>query len=204
MARRPKGSGSIYTLKDGMVVGQYEVDTPSGKKRRYIRGKNRIDVASKLSKAMAERDSGLVYDSENPTLSEYLSRWLVAIEGTIREGSWKQCEMIVRLHINPTLGNIKLEKLTALQVQDHYQRKLESGVSHRRVLYVHTTLHKALDQAVRGMMIPRNVTNAVERPEITTKEIEPFTEGQVGSLLAAARGNRLEALYVLAVTTGMR
>jgi hypothetical protein len=65
MARRPKGSGSIYTLKDGTVVGQYEVNTPSGKRRRYIRRQSKKEVASKLSKVIAERDSGLVYDSEN-------------------------------------------------------------------------------------------------------------------------------------------
>ena len=52
--------GSIYALKDGTVVGHYEVGAPSGKKRRYVRGKNREDVDSKLSKAMAERDSWLV------------------------------------------------------------------------------------------------------------------------------------------------
>jgi hypothetical protein len=34
VVRRPKGSGSIYTRKDGTVLGQHEVDIPSGKKRR--------------------------------------------------------------------------------------------------------------------------------------------------------------------------
>ncbi len=103
MGRRVKGTGSIYTRKDGTVIGQYEVVTPSGKKRRYIRGKNKKDVASRLAEAIADRDVGLVFDSENLTLSEYLSRWLSSTRGTIREGSWKQYEMVVRVHISPAL-----------------------------------------------------------------------------------------------------
>ena len=187
-----KGTGSIYTRKDGTVIGQYEVDTPNGKKRRYIRGKNKKDVASRLSKAIADRDAGLVFDSENLTLSEYLSRWLSSTRGTIREGSWKQYEMVVRVHISPALGDIKLERLTALHVQNLYQQKLDSGVSLRRVLYIHVTLHKALKQAVKWLLIPRNVMDAVERPKPVSREIEPFTEEQVQKLLEAAKGDRLE------------
>jgi integrase len=112
--------------------------------------------------------------------------------------------MVVRVHIRPALGEIKLERLTALHVQNLYQQKLDSGVSLRRVLYIHVTLHKALKQAVKWLLIPRNVTDAVERPKPVSREIEPFTEEQIQKLLEAAKGDRLEALYVLAVTTGMR
>jgi hypothetical protein len=57
--RRIKGSGSIYVRKDGRVVGQYEVNG----KQRYIYGTSKQDVAAKLTKAIADRDSGVVYDS---------------------------------------------------------------------------------------------------------------------------------------------
>ena len=80
--RRPKGSGSIYTLKDGIVVGRYEVDTPEGKKRKYIRGKTKREVASKLARAIADRDSGLVYDSGNLAVGQYLDTFLDSEKGT--------------------------------------------------------------------------------------------------------------------------
>ncbi len=57
--RRPKGSGSIYTRKDGRVVGEYEANG----KKRYVYGKTKQEVAAKLAKAIADRDAGLVYDS---------------------------------------------------------------------------------------------------------------------------------------------
>jgi integrase len=77
--RRGRGEGSIYRRKDGSWVAQYTV----GDKRRYIYGKTRKDVAARLSKAIAERDSGLVYDSENLKVVDYLDRWLDALKGTL-------------------------------------------------------------------------------------------------------------------------
>jgi integrase len=72
------------------------------------------------------------------------------------------------------------------------------------VQLVHVTLHKALKQAVLDGLIPRNVTAAVRPPQPEKKEITPLSPVQARALLRAAEGERLEALYVLATTTGMR
>ena len=101
--RRIKGSGSVYTRKDRRVVGQYEVNG----KTRYIYGRDETQVADRVAEAIKNRDAGI--DSENMTVRGYLDKWLTAIRDTIRTGSWKQYEMIVRLHINPTLGTVRLE-----------------------------------------------------------------------------------------------
>jgi integrase len=53
-------------------------------------------------------------------------------------------------------------------------------------------------------LVSRNIADAVEPPKLKKREIEPLEQGQVHRLLEAAKGNRLEALYILAVTTGMR
>lgn len=68
----------------------------------------------------------------------------------------------------------------------------------------HTTLHKALEQAVADVLIPRNVTEAVKAPRPLKKEMKPLNPVQARTLLEAARGEKLETLYALAVTTGMR
>ena len=147
--RRPKGTGSIYE-REGVVVGQYEIATPEGKiKRKYVRGKDKKEVAAKLAKAISERDSGLVYDAQNMTVGEYLGRWLDAIRGTLRVWTWQRHEEIVRLHLKPNIGRVKLDRLSALQVQFLYRVKLDSGLSPRTVQIIHRTLHKALKQAVR-------------------------------------------------------
>ena len=133
--RRGRGEGSIYRRKDGSWVAQYTV----GDKRLYIYGKTRKDVAARLSKAIAERDSGLVYDSANVKVADYLDRWLDSIKDTLRKRTWRRHEEITRLHLKPTLGNVKLDKLGALQVQTLYRSKLDAGLSPRTVQIIHAT-----------------------------------------------------------------
>ena len=82
--RRGRGEGSIYRRKDGRWAGQYEV----GRKRRYIYGKTRKEVAGKVAKAVADGDEGLIFDSDNLSLAQYLDRWLDCIRGTVRESTW--------------------------------------------------------------------------------------------------------------------
>jgi integrase len=57
---------------------------------------------------------------------------------------------------------------------------------------------------VRDGLVPRNATEAVKPPQVRREETRPLTPEQVRTLFGAAKGDRLEALYVLAVTTGLR
>ena len=74
--RRGNGEGSIYKRNDGRWVGQYLVYTAKGPKYRYLYGKTRAVVAEKLTKAMSERDGGLVFEAGKLTVAEYMDRWL--------------------------------------------------------------------------------------------------------------------------------
>ena len=79
--RRVKGEGTIYRRKsDGRWVGMYTVDTLDGTKRKAVYGKSKQEVRVKLTEAISNRDKGLVFDTGNLTVSEYLDRWLEAIQ----------------------------------------------------------------------------------------------------------------------------
>jgi integrase len=137
-------------------------------------------------------------------VSAYLDRWLPTVRGTVKERTWVRHEEVVRLHFKPSIGGLKLQKLSPLDVQELYLSKLDSDLSPRTVQIIHTTLHKALKQAVRWSLVSRNVTEAVTPPKPQKKEIRVLTTEEVKRLLRAVRENRFETLYVLAVTTGMR
>src|ERR671911_2085075 len=74
--KRGNGEGSIHRRKNGGWCAQYVVHTAEGPKRRTLYGKTRREVDEKLTKAKADRESGLVFDADNMTLGEYLGRWL--------------------------------------------------------------------------------------------------------------------------------
>ncbi len=70
--------------------------------------------------------------------------------------------------------------------------------------YIHTTLRKALQDAMSDGLIPRNVADGIKAPRPKKKEINPLSPKQARAFLEAVRGDRLEALYVLAVHRGLR
>src|SRR5919107_1856572 len=82
--------------------------------------------------------------------------------------------------------------------------RLDSGLSPATVQKIHAVLHKALDQAASWSLVPRNPTESVKAPRPAPEEIRPLNREQAKALLEMARRERFEALYVLAVTTGLR
>jgi integrase len=203
--RRGNNEGSIYRRKDGYWVGQYGVQTAEGTKTRYMYGKRREEVREKLTKAIADRDGGFVFDGENLSVGEYLTRWLNdSVRGSVRSSTHASYEGQVRRYIIPACGRIKLGKLTSAHVQYLYREMQDRGLSARTVQYTHAVLHRALKQARRWGMVDRNVSEDVDPPQLKREEIQPLDPEQTRRLLQASKGDRLHALYVVAVTAGLR
>ncbi len=204
---RGNGEGSISKRKDGRYMARYTVQTPDGPKQKTImgrKGESRDDVAKRLTKAMADRDGGLVFDSQSVTVGEYLERWLSdSVRDTVRPSTYKSYGRMVSNHLVPSVGRVKLSRLKPHDLRGLYREKLDSGLSTRTVRYMHTIAKKALKDAVRMEMIPRNPADAVDPPKLVQEEMQPMSADQVKALLAAAT-ERLAAFYTVAVHTGMR
>jgi integrase len=101
---------------------------------------------------------------------------------------------------------VKLGDLSPAHLRGLYAAKLGSGLSGRTVGYIHVTLYSALKAAVLDGLIPRNPASAVKPPRMDKQEMTPLSPAQARALLDAAReaDDRWSALYVLAVTTGLR
>ena len=155
--RRANGEGGVTRRKDGSWMARYTVQTPSGRKRRVTYAKSHEEARRKLTEALADRDRGLTYDSGNVTVKEYLERWLEdSVHASVKASTYQSYSSLVKNHVCPTLGGTKLAALTPAHVQALYRTKLEEGLVPKSVKHVHTTLHRALKQAVRWGLVPRN------------------------------------------------
>ncbi len=209
---RANGEGTYKKRKDGRWEAQYTVETPTSIKRRSVYARTKTEVAAKLKKAIAEADRGLNFEAENMTLAEYLERWLEdSVKGSVWHTTYRDYKGHVKNHIAPELRRVKLAKLTPAHVQALYRKKLDGaeaspGLAPRTVNYIHATLHKALEQAVKWRLIPYNVSDAADKPRQERRETLALTLDQVYAFLDAAHEaeDRFEALYVTAVFTGMR
>ncbi len=159
-----------------------------------------------LREARAGADAGLVFDAGTLTLANYLDRWLAdSVKDTVRQRTYERYESIVRVHIKPALGRVKLKALTPAHARALYRQKLDSGLSPRSVNYIHVTLHKALYQAVSDGLVQRNAAQ-VKAPRPEKPEIKPLSPDQARKLIKIAHeiGDRYAALYAVALHTGLR
>jgi integrase len=203
--RRGQGEGSIYRRPDGRWVAALDLGWRDGKRtRKYLYGRTRELVARKLARALAQQQQGYEFANERLTVEQFLARWLEAKRGTIRPGTWRRYEELVRLHVNPKIGRRRLARLKPEQLQQLYT-ELQARRSSATVLKVHRMLHSAFKLAVRWGAMPHNTTELVIAPTSQRHEFDTLTAEQARSFLKAAQGDRLEALlYVLAISTGMR
>jgi integrase len=203
MSRRGNGEGSIYRRNDGRWVGEMTVE---GRQRKFIYGKTRKEVQDKLQAAIHEKQQGIVLTgTARQTVGQFLADWLEnSQKQSVRPRTYERYEEVVRLHILPVLGHHKLQKLSAQHVQAFYTKMLKEGFSAGTVGVFHTVLHKALDTAMKWGLLSRNVCDLVSLPHGEKYEIKPLTIEQVQQFLEAARGHPQEALFILALATGMR
>jgi integrase len=122
----------------------------------------------------------------------------------VKPRTLRRYEEYVRLHAIPALGNIQLRKLSPSDLQLLYAKKIEHGLPPRSVLHLHMALHRALRHAQRRGLVRRNVAELVDPPKPQRCEMQSLSPEQARRFLAVVRTDRLEALYVLAITTGMR
>src|SRR5829696_8798910 len=116
--KRGNNEGSISHRKDGRWEARSTIHTMEGSKRKVLYGRTRAEVSAKLTKAMADRDGGIVFDSGGATVGDYLDRWLAdSVRGTVRESTFSRDKYLVTNHIKPALGRLKLTNLNALHLQ---------------------------------------------------------------------------------------
>ena len=170
-------------------------------------------VASGLPKPgiIAEYENGGFVEPKSITVSQYLSKWLETVINSVSPKTFERYHGICLNHFIPALGAVKLQDLTALQIQSSYNWFLKSGrkdggggLSKRTVVHHHRVLKTALSQAVNWQLISKNPCDKVKVPKPDKAKIEFLDKPEIATLLKSAEGTRLYPVIVLAVTTGMR
>lgn len=91
-------------------------------------------------------------------------------------------------------------------MRSFYTAKSRTNLSAATVKKMHVVLHRALSQALSDGLVPRNAPAGVKVPRVAApgEEIKPLNSDECAAFLEATRGERLEALYLLAVHCGLR
>jgi integrase len=160
----------------------------------------------KLKEATARRDAGEPVAASRVLVGAFLERWLdeALPAGDLKPTTVENYATLTRHHLIPALGHRRLDALTAADVQRMINTKRAEGLSDRTVQLLHAILRRALGQAVRWQEARRNVAALVDRPRVQRKEATCLSPAEAQRLLDAARGDRLYALYAVALACGLR
>lgn len=207
MRRSTKGGGSIRYRKDkDLWEGRYSVgrDPGTGKQiQKSIYGKTKEEVRKKLTKIIVEYDSGLYSDPTQMRVREWAELWQKEYLNSVKPSTREQYAGNIRNHIVPSLGAIKLSKLTSPMIQQFYNKSLET-LTPKSVRNIHGILHKMLSQAVRVRYLTINPCDACEPPTVPRKEIKPLSPEQVALFLETIKGTANEDMLIVDIFTGMR
>lgn len=218
MGKRDYGSGSIYERSPGhwRVEIELPADPVTGKRRRdrfTVVGAKR-DAQRALRDALRERDDGHAIESNRVTTGEWLGRWLTSYraEGNVSAMTFQRYEVVLRRHLVPVIGHVRLQDLQRHHVADLVTRwttgKDSTAKAPQRPATVKkqlTVLRQALAGAVSASLIRTNPAEDIKTPPVAgSDEKRALTEAETRSLLEAARGTSIEVPARFAILTGIR
>ncbi len=207
--RRHYGEGTVFQRKDGrwqanMSLGK---DETTGKRKRLTRyGKTKEEAFEELCKAREEQRQGTLIIGPDQTVKQYLEYWLEIVhKPSIRLSTYVKYRGLLDNHILPALGHLPLRKLTAEHVEAFYAQENKKKILCAGTIRVmHGVLHNALTHAVRRKYVMQNVCEGLKLPRYTKREKQTLTPEQAKAFLKVVREHRLDGLFLLALTTGMR
>jgi len=215
-ARRGHGEGSVYQRADGYWVGCVEAGRCRGghdrkdgticrggerRRARVVRRTKRA-VLDELSELKERGRAGVA--GPDPTIGQYATWWLDHVKANEVEAS-SLVEYRKRVNrIVPHLGATRLRRLTVADVQRWLNQLAATGLGPATRASTLDTLSAILRHAVGARVNTWNPAEHVTRPTAAPKTDDSLDAQETKTVLAAATGDRLEALYVLCLTYGLR
>jgi integrase len=215
--RRRAGDGAVIRRSDGRWAGRLKQADGT---MRWFYGKDQKAVEDRLADALRLLGSGLPLADTKLTFGGWLTEWLesLTVTGARRKGLKPSTISYYRQYVHhhlmrSDLAQKPLIELKPADLERAYHRMTADlsdgglGLSSTTAHHLHAVVHRALAKAVRQGKVARNVAELVDedaRPVVNHVEMRVLADADYDSFLAAIRGERLEALFVVAVREGLR
>ncbi len=202
--RRPRDSGALRRIREGMYVGRASRINIEGERERAVFRGSRQEVLDQMAvwrKTPKQKPSAPI------TVREYLACWLAEVKASNRHATYALREVIIRRHIAPYIGDLRLGALERDHIRGWLDALAEARAGARTRQVALATLTCALNAAIESDRIAANPCErigkrdrpcAIEHPKVILSIEEAH------QLLEVAREGPYYALFLLALRTGMR
>lgn len=199
--------GSITQRGDKYrVCFDYGIDREGKRVRKYRTFDTKRDATRAFNEHKVKMDKGTQIMPSEYTFAQWLDYWykdiiLPQIEETTAYGY----RGMIENYLKPQIGEIRLQKLTARDIQQYYTWLMdEKKLSPNTVIKHHNLLTNTLNAAERQEYITKNPMRAVSPPKKRQREAKFYTPEQLGILLDKAVGTRLELPVFICAYLGLR
>lgn len=199
--------GSITQRGDKYrVCFDYGIDRSGKRIRKYRTFDTKRDATRAFNEHKVKMDKGTQIMPSEYTFAQWLDYWykdiiLPQIEETTAYGY----RGMIENYLKPQLGEIRLQKLTARDIQQYYTWLMgEKELSPNTVIKHHNLMTNTLNAAERQEYITKNPMRAVSPPKKRQREAKFYTPEQLGILLDKAVGTRLELPVFICAYLGLR
>lgn len=193
MSKRGNGEGSVCHRPDGRWQGSITIGRDDRGRiiRKYFYGKTRKEAAEKLNHALEElRDNIFINKTDNLTVEQWCHEWLWSYKrNSVKQKMFDQYETILRTHIIPNIGDVRLADLKTAHIQEIINEMHINGLSHRTIEVMKIVMHAALKQAQKNKFVKENVCDNVVLPRREPKHIRVLNKEEQTKLTAALKDN---------------
>ena len=202
-------AGNIKKMANGKfrVALDFGKDASTGQRiRKYQTVSSEADAKKILSEHEYNQQRNLTVQPSSMTLAEFLQIWFDNyVKYNCEETTMYGYKNIINNHIVPMIGNLDLQKVQPISIQNYYKHLLEEKkLSANTVHKHHAVLRKAFDFGLKQQFIYRNVADAVSLPKVSKFVGQAYTKEQLKNLLNMVSGNKIELPVYLAGYMGLR
>jgi integrase len=174
-----------YEPSSGLYAYYLEIPSLGSKRpRKAIRGKTPQVVDQKVRDYLQWMKEAGRDPHTSPTLEQWMDRWLTEIAPkNVRPKTLANYRSLSKHHVVPTMGNVRLDNLTAEHVSEIHQAILNKKLSSTTALTVHRMLSSALSAAVGMDKAKRNPAQLIRAPRRNVPKITPLTVEEATDLL---------------------
>ncbi|WP_321384343.1 site-specific integrase [uncultured Enterococcus sp.] len=203
-----KKGENIYKRKDGRWEGRYikQRTTRNEIIYGYIYGRHYSEVKEKLTlvkaKYLLSDYSISIYSG---TIESFVGNWMSAtVRYTVKPTTYSNYVRLIKRHIIPAIGSLKLQKLKEADIQAFVYQLAEQELSSGTIRNIFNILKKALSAAVAQNYLGKNPCKNVVLPKKTTKKIRALSLAEQRKLEMLAMQERECSPVILALYSGMR
>ncbi|USK98226.1 tyrosine-type recombinase/integrase [Bacillus tropicus] len=198
--KKDKKTGKYFYIVD---IG---MDPLTGKrKQKKKRGfTTKKEAENALTKLLSEVHTGTYVEPSKLLYGEYLESWFNTKKHSVGIQTAKVLRGYLNSRIIPSLGNIKLAKLTSLHMQNYVNSLRDDGLKRGTIEKIIKIIRNSLEHAIDLELITKNVAVKTKLPKADKEELTVWNEQEVQLFLKTAQDSRYSIVFHMALVTGMR